>query len=727
MGEVYRAHDTRLGRDIAVKVLPVAVASSQDRLARFEREARAVAALNHPNIVVLHSVENENGIHFLTMELVEGQSLATLVTPGGLPLSRVLELSIPLTDALAAAHERGVIHRDLKPGNVMVTREGRVKVLDFGLAKMAGSEEPDQGVTLAATAEPPISSEGQVLGTIPYMAPEQLRGETVDARADLFALGIILYELSTGRRPFVGRSSAEISSSILRDTPEPLTRIRADHPADLERIVSRCLEKNPRERIQSALDVNSELRRLRKILERGEPEKPAPEKVASIAVLPFVNRSASADDEYFSDGLSEELMNALAKNPGLRVIGRTSSFAFKGKSEDLRQIGQKLGVTILLEGSVRKAGNRVRVMAQLVNSSDGFHVWSDTYDRVLDDIFAVQDDIARAVAAAMNVALFGPPLSAAKRHAENYDLVLQANNLVTKLTEPALEAAIGLYREALARAPDDARAWAGLAKAYMTAASFGLGAPSDEGYLKSREAAERALALDDSMADAHQMIGEFMAHREHRWKDALEAFRRARALAPGDGDKLASLAAHESMLGHVEEAYRLSDEAVALDPLSARTHMTHGRTLWLAGRYDDAQTSYIRALELSPNIITAHAWQGVLHAVLGRTGEGVAEARKEVSPGYRNWGLAITCHMAGDSRASEQALAALVSEGEQWSFQIATAYAMRKEPDPAFEWLERAYRAHDHGVVMVRASQLLESLHGDPRWDTFLKKMGFEE
>ncbi|MEO5618973.1 MAG: serine/threonine-protein kinase, partial [Candidatus Eisenbacteria bacterium] len=328
MGEVYRARDTRLGRDVAIKVLPADVAAHPDRLARFEREARTVAGLNHPNIVVLHSVEDVGGTRFLTMELVEGQSLAQHVVPGGMPIARVVELGIALADALGAAHERGVVHRDLKPANVMLTREGRVKVLDFGLAKLA---EPETVMdrTQAATMTTPLSGNGQVLGTVPYMAPEQIRGETVDARSDIFALGIVLYELATGKRPFVGATFADTSSAILRDTPSSLTRVRADLPADLGRIVGRCLEKSPRERFQNALDVMNDLRALRRTLEQGTsgaPPKPASQAVASIAVLPFVNRSASADDEYFSDGLADELLNVLAKIKGLRVTARSSSF-----------------------------------------------------------------------------------------------------------------------------------------------------------------------------------------------------------------------------------------------------------------------------------------------------------------------------------------------------------------------------------------------------------------
>ncbi|HTM00026.1 MAG TPA: serine/threonine-protein kinase, partial [Candidatus Omnitrophota bacterium] len=269
MGEVYRARDTRLGRAVAVKVLPDAVASSPDRLARFEREARTVAGLNHPNIVTLYSVEDEGGVRFLTMELVDGQTLDRMVAPGGLPLARVLEIAIPLTNALAAAHERGVIHRDLKPGNVMVTHDGWVKVLDFGLAKMSQGDLGGEGATIGATAESPISGQGQVLGTIPYMAPEQVRGEAVDARSDLFSLGIILYELATGRRPFTGPTPADVSSAILRDVPVPVLSLRGDVPRDLDRIITRCLEKNARDRIQTARDVYNELRYVQREAERA--------------------------------------------------------------------------------------------------------------------------------------------------------------------------------------------------------------------------------------------------------------------------------------------------------------------------------------------------------------------------------------------------------------------------------------------------------------------------
>src|SRR5438105_6459727 len=332
MGEVYRARDLRLGRDIALKVLPAEMNASPERLARFEREARAVAGLNHPNIVTLFSIEDDGNMRFLTMELLEGQSLDHVLASGGLPIPRVIEVGIGLADALAAAHEKGVVHRDLKPANVMLTKEGRVKVLDFGLAKLA-DPETNAELSQAATMAAPLSGEGQAVGTVPYMSPEQIRGDAVDARTDLFALGIVLYELAAGRRPFAGATSADVSSAILRDAPDTLSAIRADVPDDLDRIVSLCLEKKAADRVQTAQDVSSQLRRVKRVLEQGEwmtTTRTIPVAVPSIAVLPFVNRSRDEENEYFADGLAEELMGMLAKIPGLRVAARSSSFYFKG-------------------------------------------------------------------------------------------------------------------------------------------------------------------------------------------------------------------------------------------------------------------------------------------------------------------------------------------------------------------------------------------------------------
>jgi len=720
MGEVYRARDTRLGRDVAVKVLPDAVARDPDRLARFDREARTVAGLNHPNIVVLYSIEEEAGIHFITMELVEGESLDRQVVPKGLSLSRVLELSIPLADALVAAHERDVVHRDLKPANVMVTRDGRVKVLDFGLAKLTLPAE-ELGGTLAPTMESPISAAGQVVGTVPYMAPEQVRGAAADARTDLFAIGIIMYELASGRRPFSGHTFADVSSAILRDAPEPLAGIRADLPKELGRIVDRCLEKDPGARFQTALDLRNELWELKRTLERTRPQ-PANE-TPSIAVLPFVNMSRDEENEYFSDGLSEELLNVLAKIPDLKVTGRTSSFAFKGKREDLREIGQKLGVNTLLEGSVRKSGNRVRITAQLVKTADGFHLWSETYDRVLDDIFAVQDDIARSVSAALHVTLMGKPAAKAKANAESYPLVLQGNHFVQQNTGPTLARAVALYREALDKNPDDAMAWAGMAKAYTFQAFYGFRGVN-ESHKNAREAAERALALDPKLADAYEVMGMILASLEFRWKEAMEAIRKARTLAPGASGPMVTMSAYQGAFGRIDEALPLARRAQEIDPLNPNVHSNRGRVEAWASNPEAACEAYRRTLELSPGMASVHSSLGLLYLQRGMRDEAIAEIRQEVSSGYREYALAIAYHELGMREESDAALSRLLTESEQWGYQFAAAHARRGETDKAFHWLERSFELHDSGIVLSKMTWALRSLHSDPRWPRFLEKIG---
>jgi serine/threonine protein kinase/cytochrome c-type biogenesis protein CcmH/NrfG len=745
MGEVYRARDMRLGRNVAVKALPEAVASSPDRLARFEREARTVAGLNHPNIVTLFSVEDEDGIRFLTMELLEGQSLAALVTPAGLSLPRLLDLSIPLADALVAAHERGIVHRDLKPGNVMVTHEGRVKVLDFGLAKVAEDDAPVEAAILTATVDDPISREGQVLGTVPYMSPEQIRGQAVDARTDLFAFGVILYELATGRRPFTGATPADVGSAILRDTPEPLTKVRADLPASLARVVARCLEKNPRDRVQTALDVSNELRALRRTAEHVDPvnpRRPPSQRVASIAVLPFVNRSRNEEDEYFSDGLADELLNLLAKIEGLRVAARASSFQFKEKKEDLASIGHKLNVATLLDGSVRKAGNRVRIAVQLINVSDGYHLWSETYDRTLDDIFAVQDDIAHSVVKELRTALLGetPDADASGRvrsevakaargrgqNTESHRLALQGRHMLERLTPEDVKRGMGYLQEALRLDPDNAAAWVDLSRAHLNAAGHSW-EPAEAGVAAARGAAQRALSIEPDLPEAHVMLGRIQLYFDWNWKEAEASYQRAMELAPGNavGRHGAGILAQNA--GRVDEALELYRRAVEQDPLSPGAYTRLGFAYLSADRPVESEAALRKAIELAPQRILARSWLARALLAQGRLEEAREEAEQEGERVYRLLALVAIYHAQGRVADSDAALRTLIeSEASNGAFQIAEAHAARNEVGAAFGWLERAHAQRDPGLAEIKGSTLLRSLHGDPRWNAFLEKMGFE-
>src|SRR5450631_1009219 len=406
MGEVYRATDTKLGRDVALKVLPAEMAQDPERLGRFRREAKALAQLDHPNIVTIHSVEECGGIHFLTMQLVDGLPLDRLIPQGGLPVEQIIEIASALGDALAAAHEKGIVHRDLKPANVMVSNEGRVKVLDFGLAKdVRGSNLGDATMTSASRTEV-----GVVMGTPAYMSPEQTSARPLDHRTDIFSLGVMLHEMATGRRPFEGTSSAELVSAILRDTPPSVTDVRPDLPSDLARIVRRCLEKDPRRRVQTARDVSNEFRDLaRQTSQKVVPATPPTSRAVPtadsgaaradegfwVAVLPFKYAGSSTELKALADGLSEEVVTGLSRFSYLRVIARGSTAKYSSESGDMRAIGKELGARYVMEGSLRQAGPRLRLAVQLVDATTGTHLWAETYERAVqpESVFELQDDL----------------------------------------------------------------------------------------------------------------------------------------------------------------------------------------------------------------------------------------------------------------------------------------------------------------------------------------------
>ncbi len=802
MGEVYRARDSRLGRDVALKVLPEAVASRPDRLARFEREARTIAALNHPSIVTLHSIEEHDGVRLLTMELVEGESLDRLVAPGGLPPARVGEIALALAEALVVAHEKGIVHRDLKPGNVMVTPDGRVKVLDFGLAKLAADEGDAASETLtAAPAAAPLTQAGQVMGTVPYMAPEQLRGEPVDGRTDLFALGVILYELIAGRRPFEGKSASDTISSILRDPPPPLASARGDVPPDLGRIVARCLEKDPEHRFQTAKDARSELRLLQREASRASdgalapgrggsgasaaapesrrlrrrrlagrwlrvlaivaaiflarsiwfsgrreapppPAVPAAPAVASIAVLPFADLSPRHDQEYFADGMSEELLNVLARLRDVRVAARTSSFSFKGKEVQIPEVGRQLHVDHVLEGSVRKAGDRYRITAQLVQTSDGFQIWSETFDLDLGDVFAVQDRIAQAVVRELRVALGGarggPEADTAIRseiaaaatgrgsNAEAYRLFMQGRFFYDRFNESDMAKAIDLLGRATTLDPTSAVAWAALSRARMAQASWGWAPAGADGFARARAAAERALSLEPDLAEGHVALGWVALWHDWDWAAAEASYRRAEELAPGNADVLHAVAGAYSAIGNLSEAIALDRRAVALDPLSVPALRNLASHAYEAGDLAAAEEALARALELGPENGFLPYGLGLVRLAQGRAADALASFEKVPVDYYRLQGTALARHALGDRAGSDAALRRLIAEhGKESLYQIAQVYAYRGEADRAFDWLDRAYRARDPGLAEVKVEPFFRGLRDDRRWAAFLKRMGF--
>ena len=738
MGEVYRARDTHLGRDVAIKILSSDAAGSRDRVALLDREARTIAGFNHPNLVTVFSVEDAGSFHFLAMELVEGEPLARSIIPGGLPLPRILDIAIATADALVAVHEKGVVHRDLKPGNIMLTHDGRVKVLDFGLARVEPGAASGLDETVVAT-----HYDTEIAGTAPYMAPEQLRGEPVDARTDLFALGVILYELASGQRPFTGSNVADVTSSILRDQPTELARFRPDLPADLVAIVERCLEKQPDHRFQGALEVMNELRRMKSLLEHGVrlTPVPVPDEDASIAVLPFVNRSRDKGDEYFSDGLADELLNTLVQIRGLRVAARTSSFQFRDTMDDVTVIGRKLRVGALLEGSVRKAGNRVRISVQLVKTADGFQLWSGTYDRTLEDIFAVQDEIAHSVARELRSALLEGSPSAATTPAlraevaratrgratsvEAHRLYLQARHLIARSSRDDVFHAIEQLEKAVAMEPEFSRGWVELSTAHGIAAAMGW-TPVAAGYGRAREAVEQALRLEPDLAEAHARLARIRMSYDRDWIGAEASFALALRLAPTSAPVVVGAAVLMQTLGRFEEAITLARQGLDQDPVSSAAYTVLGLTLDAAGRLAEAESAYRDALDITPQRVNIRAYLALVVLDQGRVPEALSLAQEERDEGYRLWSLAIIHRVAGNDHASDAALRSLTEKyAGDAAFQIAEVHAIRGETELAFEWLDRAYEQRDGGLTELKIRRSLRSLHSDPRWPAHLARMGF--
>ena len=756
MGEVYRARDTRLGREVALKVLPEAFARDADRLARFEREARTVAALNHPSIVTLFSVEQDQGVRFLTMELVEGERLDRLVSPGGLPAARVLDLGIALADALVAAHERGVVHRDLKPTNVMVTREGRLKVLDFGLAKLE-SEPPGPAPAIAPTHAPtleaPLSMPGQVLGTVPYMAPEQVRGELADARTDLFALGVVLYELSSGQRPFRGATAADVGSAILRDAPQPLATIRTDLPADLDRIVGRCLEKEPRARFQTALDVWNELRQIREsgggAVRRGtgggrrasdSPERSpesagGPEAIRSLAVLPLDNLSHDPAQEYFADGMTEALISELAQLKALRVISRTSAMKYKGVHRALPEIARELSVDAILEGSALLVGKRVRVTVQLVSARSDETLWADRHDGEIEDVLDLQSRIAEAVA--KEIALQVTPREAsaiARRRPVNPDAhleYLKGRYTAAAQSPQAIELSLRYFQRALELDPGYAPAWAGIAQCHAVRANRGM-APAAEANALARAAAMKALSLDDSVSHAYSVLGTLAVYAMDL-NGAIKHLEHAIELDPANMAAYGALGRLYYCCERHREAREAMLKALSLDPLSMLIHTSVGDAFYYAREYQESLTYYRKAVALDPRFDGAHTDLARSLEALGQ----FEEARSEYEEGRRlsggvagpSFGLAHLEASMGHEAAARGMLAELIAARSSRvvsSWGIAALHASLKDLDGAFRWLDIAVDEHATGLTLLRVHPRLDPLRPDPRYRALVRRLGLD-
>jgi non-specific serine/threonine protein kinase len=691
MGRVFAAYDSHLDRKVALKLLPKELAEDRELLVRLEQEAKSLAALNHPNIVSVYSVEESDGHRFFTMELVEGSSLDRLIPAGGFAQERLLEIAIPLVEGLAAAHRRGLVHRDIKPGNVMLGKDGRLRILDFGLAKRL---ELSDAITEVRTEE------GSLVGTGPYMAPEQVRGDAVDSRTDVYALGVVLYEMATGGRPFRGGSAPELLSAILRDRPKSLRSRCPSLSPRLARLVERCLEKSPDDRWQSTVDLLHELRSIA-AGEKSEVERPR-----SIAVLPFADMSPARDQDFFCDGMAEELIGALNRIEGLRVASRTSSFRFRG-AVDLREVGAALGVDTVLEGSVRKAGDKLRISVDLVNVEDGYARLSQTFDRQLEDVFAIQQEIAAAVAGELRGALseserraLAPP----EANVEAYELYLRGRQFFSQYKERGMLFALGLFERTIEVDPAYAPAFAGIADCcsflYANAGREG------EHLARALEASSTALELDPRLASAHT----------------------ARAVAL-------------SLDGRVEEADAAFERALELDSRFFDAEYFYARHCFTHGKAEAAIEHYRRAFALRPEDYQSPLLAAQIYEDLGRDEEATAARRDGIRAAERHLRL-----NPDDSRALYMAANGMVASGEterglEWAgrarelepgdsmvlYNLACIYSMAGAVDDAIGCLEAALAHGFANRLWLERDSNLDNVRREARFSALLESLSQAE
>jgi TolB-like protein/Flp pilus assembly protein TadD len=724
MGEVYRAHDLRLDRDVAVKVLPASVAPTPERLHRFEQEARAAAALNHPNIVAVFDIGLHDGVPYMVSELLEGDTLGARLSDGGLSIETLVEWAMQVADALDAAHAKGIVHRDIKPANLFVTTRGQIKVLDFGLAKFLGN-----GLAHAAAAPTVQPTEaGAIFGTVAYMSPEQARGEVVDARSDLFSFGVVLYEMAAGHRPFGGATNAVVFEAILNRQPVPAVQHNSHIVPELDRIIARSLEKQPSRRYQHARELLTDLGALR-------IQAPAARALPSIAVLPFADMSAAHDQDYFCEGMAEELINALSGLDGVRVAARSSAFQFKGGAVDIQKVGQQLHVDTVLEGSVRKAGNRLRITAQLISVSDGYHLWSERYDRDMDDIFAVQDEIAQAIVKKLQVKLGGesarPLVTRQTADVEAYSLYLQGRYYWSRRYSGFFQKAIECFQQVIARDPSYAPAYAGLADGFTVLGLYG-GLPPQVAMANAKPAAERAIQLDDGLAEAHQALALVRWYFDWDFPAAERSFGRALALNPSSGLAHAQFGVFLAYLGRFDEAIAEVTRGRALEPVSTVVGVYVAAALHFGGRSDEANAECLRVLDFDPASVWIEYLRSIILTRLGKHDEAIAVAERAVELSHRQMFYVAAVGMAHAAAGRSEDAQRVVDElrrrsQDEYVSPIYFAWIADSlgHVDEAMQWYDRAYEERSPFLTTqpVRIGRA-NPLRADPRFGELLKKIG---
>ena len=716
MGVVFKAQDIKLDRAVALKFFPPELCSDLGRKTRFIQEAKIASLIDHPNVVAIYEIDEvENNNLFIAMAYYRGETLDKKIKMGPLKLREAVDIAIQISQGLAKSHEMGIVHQDIKPSNILISEDGTAKILDFGVATL------NESATKYRT-------ESSIAGTLLYMSPEQVRGEPTDLRTDIWSFGVVFYEMISGRAPFSREYEQSIQYSIMNETQAPIEDLPANISEDVNSIIDRALQKNPAHRFQRVDELLSRLKTLRENVDstaRGQK--------TAIAVLPFADLSPQRDQEYFCDGLAEELINALANVGDLRVASRISSFQFKGRAEDVRQIGERLNVNIVLEGSVRKSGEHLRITAQLVDVASGYQLWSERFDRRLLDIFSIQEEIAQMIVQTLKIKLMPEESERlVKRSTEDlaaYNLYLEGRYHWNKRTGESLKKAIEFFEKAITIDPRYALAYSGVADSYAMLDQYGA-LPMRESYELAKAAAEKALQLDNRLAEAHASFAEVELSYNWDWTAGEKNLRQAIALNPNYATAHHWLSICLNVMGRFDESFAEIDRALELDPLSLIIIRDKGVNFYYARQYDDAIRQAQRALDMDPNFALAHR----LLAIAYERKQLYSEAEAE----DRIWGdltkdqlrtEAALGHVYAASGRRDEAMEILhrlekgISLREDLTYTMGLIYTALGQTDKAFEWLDKAYKCRSSALGTLKVDPKIDDLRSDPRFAALLKKM----
>jgi len=736
MGVVYKARDQHLDKDVAIKVLTPGTLTDELARKRFRREALSLAKMIHPNITTVHDFDTQDGIDFLVMEYIPGATLSDKISAGPLDEEEVIRLGAQLAQGMSAAHQQGLVHRDLKPGNLRVTPDNRLKVLDFGLAKLLRPEAEPVGNSSKTVVAP------EDAGTLPYMSPEQLRGQTTDARADIFAMGAVLYEMATGKRPFPEINRPRLIDSILNRTPEPPSKFHQTISPALDRTIMKALEKDPTRRYQSAQELLTDLERvkmsssaLRADLRRRRPS--APGRIRSVAVLPLENLSGDRSEDYFADGMTDALISSLAKIAALRVISRTSVMVYKGARKPLPAIASELNVDAVVEGSVLRAAQRVRVTAQLVHASTDRHLWSESYERDMTDILGLQSDVAQAIAGSIQLKLSPKQKAGLKKKTAPlspaaYEAYLKGRYHWNKRNSEGLERAIHFFHEAIQHDPKCAPAFAGLADSFALLGTVPYDAmPPREAMPKAKDAAVKALLVDETLAEAHASLAYILLSYDWDFESAEKEFKRAIAINPGYATAHQWYALFLAAMGRSEQAIAEIKCAQDYDPLSVVINTTAALVYNFARQFDQAIEQCQKVFEVYPGFPLAHFERGRAYEQKGMLEEALAEhqSAKTISSDTPQTVTAVGHALALLDRRDKalKVVDALLEMGKRKyvpAIYLAGIFAALNDHDQAISWLEKAYQDRSDYLVYLRREPTFDSLHADPRFQNLARRIG---